>query len=243
MTGFGAATLLTGETPLGPGEPIGFGPGVAAVPCCCGLGCATLTCETMPGVATGAGDAAAIGIGLTTMADGCGMGVAGLAVGAALRIGCGVRGAWLGTALGRGDGAAVGGALIVTATVVAGAVVGTCAGIGAGETAMTACVGTGFGASELTGAGVGFGGAVGANFESSCRTCGCGGAERGCAAATGFGTTVACGTGGETFATLAGALDGTGRVLTVMTMPPSTDSGACADDDVATEKRYNATSA
>lgn len=162
------------------------------------------------------------------MADGCGTGVAGLAVGAAL---------------GRGDGAAVGGALIVTATVVAGTLVGTCAGMGAGETAMTACVGIGLGASELTGAGVGFGGAVGANFESSCRTCGCGGAERGCAAATGLGTTAACGTGGETFATLTGALDGTGRVLTVITMPPEIDSGDCADDEVATENKNSAISA
>jgi hypothetical protein len=56
---------------------------------------------------------------------------------------------------------------MVTATVVAGAAVGTCSGSGAGDTAMTACVGIGFGALLLCGAGVGFGGAVGANFESS----------------------------------------------------------------------------
>ncbi len=207
-----------------------MGPGVALVPCCCGAGCATLTFATMPGVATGAAEAIAIGNGLTAMAVGCGCGR-------------GVCGTCVATAFGLGEGAALGGTFIDTATVAAGMLVGTCAGIGAGETAITACVGFGLGASELTGTGVGLGGAVGANFESSWTTRGCGGAERGRDAITGLGTTGACGAGGETFATCTGALEGTGRVLTVMMIAPATDSGACADDEVATENTKSAMSA
>jgi hypothetical protein len=143
---------------------------------------------------------------------------------------------------GCGVGAAVGGTRIETAICAAvGTLVGTATGSGAGVTAITACVGAGFGASEAAGAGVGFGGAVGANFASSCRTRGCGGAERGCVIARVLGTTGACGIGTATFT--AGALLGTGRVLTVIIMPPGTDSGACCDDDVATEKTKSAISA
>lgn len=143
---------------------------------------------------------------------------------------------------GRGVGAAVGGTRIVAARIAAvGTLVGTATGSGAGETAITACVGTGFGASEAAGAGVGFGGAVGANFASSCRTRGCGGAERGCATARVFGMAVACGTGIATFT--GGALVATGCVLTVMITPPESDSGACCDDEVATENTKSAISA
>jgi hypothetical protein len=158
--------------PCGPAEPTGFGPGVGAVPRCavgCGRG-AIFTWETEPGVTSGTGEAiATTGAAVTATALGSGTGVAGGAVGAAV-------------GFGRGVGAAVGGTRIDAATYAAvGTLVGTVTGSGAGETAITACVGTGFGASELTGAGVGFGGAVGANFASSCRTRGCCGAERGCA--------------------------------------------------------------
>jgi hypothetical protein len=169
--------------------------------------------------------------------------VAAGAFGAALGTGCGVRGSCVGSAVGLGMGAAVGGVLIATATLAAGAAVGTCAGSGAGDTAITACVGIGFGASELSGAGVGFGGAVGANFASSCSTRGCGAAERGCAARGGFGTTVARGTGCATFVVVAGAVLGTGRELTVTMIPPGNDSGDCSDDDVATENKKSAMSA
>jgi hypothetical protein len=120
----------------------------------------------VPAVAAGTG-VAAIGGAVTAMTEGCGCGVAGGAVGALVGRGCGVRGACVGTTLGLGEGATVGGTFIVTATFVAGADVGTCFGSGAGEAAMTACVGIGFGAAELSGAGVGLGGAVGANFASS----------------------------------------------------------------------------
>ncbi len=179
-----------------------------------------------------------MGAALTAMTDGSGSGVAGGIVGAKVACGLGVWGACVGATLGFGTGAAVGGTFIDTATVVAGAAVGTCSGIGAGETAITACVGMGLGALELSGAGVGFGGAVGANFESSCTTRGCGGADRGRAATTrGFGTTCACGTGNAAFTAGAGALDGTGRELTVMMTPPGNDSGDCSDDDVATENK------
>ena len=143
----------------------------------------------------------------------------------------------MGIADGLGCGAEVGGALMLTATTLAGALVGTAGGSGAGVTASCACVGTGLGAEELSGAGVGFGGAVGANFASSCTTRGCGGAERGCAAAGGRGTTGACGAGMAARATLAGAVFfGTSRVR-VTTALPAIDSGAaCSDDDVASEK-------
>jgi pyruvate kinase len=193
-------------------------------------------------VAAGRGVAiVVIGGAVTAMTEGCGCGVAGGAVGALVGCGCGVRGACVGATLGLGEGAAVGGTFIVTATVLAGAAVGTCSGSGAGETAITACVGIGFGAAELSGAGVGFGGAVGANFASSCTTRGCGGAERGCAATTrGDGTTCACGTGNAAFTAGAGALDGTGRELMVMMTPPGNDSGDCCDDDVATENKKSA---
>jgi hypothetical protein len=186
----------------------------------------------MPGVVTGSGELnAVIGAGVTAIGEG-------------EACGCGVCAATVGAALGFGAGAAVGGGLIATATTAAvGTVVGTCAGRGAGETAITASVGMGFGASELSGAGVGFGGAVGANFASSCRTGGCGGAERGCDAARGCGTTLACGIGCAIFTAGAGALEGRGSELTVMMTPPETDSGDCSDDDVATENKNIAISA
>jgi hypothetical protein len=118
------------------------------------LGAAAIfTVDGAPAVAAGTGVAsAAMGAAVTWMTEGSGRGVCGVSVG---------------TILGLGEGAAVGGTFIVAATVVAGAAVGTCSGIGAGEAAITACVGSGLGALELTGAGVGFGGAVGANFASS----------------------------------------------------------------------------
>lgn len=176
---------------------------------------------------------------------GSGTGVAGAAVGAAVGRGCGVRGTCVGAAVGLGSGAAVGGVFIETAAIAAvGTLVGTATGSGAGETAMTACVGTGLGASELSGAGVGFGGAVGANLESTCRTRGCGGAERGCVTARVFGTTGACGCTAATFGTgFAGAAEGTGCELIVITTPPEMDSADCCDDDVATENKNNARSA
>lgn len=162
---------------------------MAALPCCCGRAAAIFTGPTEPGVVTGIGlDIAAIGAAVTAIAVGSGSGVAGGAFGAAVGCGCGVRGSWVGATLGFGKGAVVGGMRIDTATTAAvGTLVGTVNGSGAGETAMTACVGTGLGASELSGAGVGFGGAVGANFESTCRTRGCGGADRGWASARVFG--------------------------------------------------------
>jgi hypothetical protein len=42
---------------------------------------------------------------------------------------------------------------------------------------------------------------------------------------------------------LIGALLGAGSELTVITTPPEIDSGACCDDDVATEKTKSAISA
>ncbi len=204
---------------------MGFGPGEGAVPCCGGA-LAIFTCDTTPGVATGTADAnASMGAAVTAIADGSG---------------AGVRGTCVATADGLGEGADVGGTLIATAIVDAGALVGTCSGSGAAVTEITACVGTGLGASEFTGAGVGFGGAVGANFASSCSTRGCDGASRGRAARGGFGRTAAWGTGGVTFTARAGALEGTGRVLTVTITPPEVDSGDCCDDDVATENKKNA---
>jgi hypothetical protein len=143
----------------------------------------------------------------------------------------------VGIALGFGCGAAVGGALTLTATTFAGTLVGTAAAMGAGVTAICAWVGMGFGADELTGAGVGFGGAVGANFASSCNTRGCGGAERGWAAACGRGTTGACGTGIATRGTLTGALFfGTSRVTVTIALPAIDSGAACCEDDVASEK-------
>ena len=156
-----------------------------------------------------------------------------------------MRGACVGATLGFGTGAVVGGTRIAAAmTAAVGTLVGTVSGSGAGDTARIACVGTGFGASELSGAGVGFGGAVGANLASTCRTRGCGGAERGCASARAFGWTGACGAGTATFGTgREGALDGTGCELTVIMTPPGTDSADCSDDDVTTENKKSAMSA
>ncbi len=127
---------------------------------------------------------------------------------------------------------------MLTAATFAGAVVGTAAASGAGVTTICAWVGTGLGADELTGAGVGFGGAVGANFASSCTTRGCGGAERGCAATRGRGMTGACGTGTAARAVLAGAgCFGAARV-TVTIEVPEIDSGEdCSDDEVASENK------
>ncbi len=127
-------------------------------------------------------------------------------------------------------GVGVGGTFTATDTAAAGALVGTCCGSGAAVTAMTACVGTGFGAGVRSGGGVGFGGAVGANFESSCTTRGCGTACR-------------CGAGCAAFADRAGALEDTGRALIVMMTAPLTDSDACCDEDVAIENTSSASSA
>lgn len=133
---------------------------------------------------------------------------------------------------------------MLTAATFAGALVGTAAGNGAGVTAIWACVGTGFGAEELTGAGVGFGAAVGANFASSWRTGGCGGAERGCAATRGRGTTGACGTGIATCATFAGAgFFGASRVTVTIALPAIDSGDACCDDEVTSENKKYAMSA
>ncbi len=99
------------------------------------------------------------------MAEGSGSGVL-TAFGAVVGTGR-ADGAEVGTVLAFGCGAAVGGTFTATAKMFAGALVGTIGGSGAGETAICACVGTGLGAAELTGAGVGLGGAVGANFANS----------------------------------------------------------------------------
>jgi len=193
-------------------------------------------CDGLPGVTSGCGvDAAISGAAVATKADGSGAGVTGAALGGAVGNGWRV-GRAVGTALGFGSGAAVGGAFTLTATTLAGTLVGTAAAIGAGVTAICACVGTGFGAAELTGAGVGLGGAVGANFASSCNTRGCGGAERGCATARGRGTTGAWGIGIATRGAVTGVLFfGASRVNVTIALP-ATDSGeACSDDDVASE--------
>lgn len=179
-----------------------------------------------------------MGAALASNADGSGAGVTSCARGAAVGTGCGFFGAAVGAALGFGTGAAVGGALMFAAMTVAGIAVATAGGIVAGVTAISACVGTGFGASELSGAGVGFGGPFGLFFASSCSTRGCCGADRGCAAGVGRGCTGACGGGTATCCGCCGAgFCGVAR-LTVTISPPANDSGAaCSDDDVAMEKK------
>jgi hypothetical protein len=180
-------------------------------------------------------EAAIRGAAVASSADGCGAGVEGGAFGAAVGNGA-LVGSDVGTALGLGAGTAVGGALMLAATTLAGTLVGAAAAIGAGVTAICCWVGIGFGAAVLTGAGVGFGGAVGANFASSCNTRGCGGADRGCAAATAFGTTGACGTGIAARGTVTGAVFVGAACVTITIALPAVDSGAaCSDDDVASE--------
>lgn len=96
--------------------------------------------------------AAISGAKVATGAFGCATFGTGRAVGAAV-------GAWV--------GAAVGGTRTVAATTLAGTVVGTAATIGIGVRLISGWVGCGFGAAEACGAGVGLGGAVGANLASS----------------------------------------------------------------------------
>lgn len=146
--------------------------------------------------------------------------------------------------LGAGVGAVVGGALMLTETICEGTLVGATGSSGAGLTAKTACVGIGFGARLFSGAGVGFGGAFGLNFESSCRANGRAAAMRGFATGCCFGETGACGTGGTIFCCgTATARCGVSRE-TVMMAVPAIDSGEdSSDDDVATENSSAASSA
>lgn len=100
------------------------------------------------------------------------------------------------------------------------------------------------GAAELTGAGVGLGGPLGVFFASSCRTRGCGGAERGCAASVGLGTTGACGGGTATrCASTGAAFCGVVRLTVTISLPANDSGEACCDDDVAAEKKKYAKSA
>lgn len=169
---------MTGATPRGPGDPSAFGPGFAAVACGPGLGAgafvpgvgwtATWIWDGAPGVTTACGTGCAlIGAAVASIADGCGAGVTGCGFAAWVGTGAGVRGADVTTAVGFGNGAVVGGALMLTAATRAGTEVGTAAAIGAGVTEICACVGSGLGAAELSGAGVGFGGPFGLFFASS----------------------------------------------------------------------------
>jgi len=165
--GFAGALVLTRAMPLGPGDPTAFGPGLAAPPCCVdgagnlvgpglgtpGDGLRIYTCGVIPGVTTACGVACAIsGANVAAGAFGCWIFGTGRAVGAAV---------------GACVGGAVGGARTVAATIRAGTLVGTAAAIGSGVSAISGCVGCGFGAEDASGAGVGLGGAVGANFDSS----------------------------------------------------------------------------
>jgi len=136
--------LRLGAVPRGPAEGAGRGPGLGATPFCRGAGVAAIfTCDGRAGVYTGTG------VVIATM----GAAVAGIAVGCGIGVAAGAVGADVGR--GRGAGARVGGTRIEAATLATlGTAVGTLSGIGAEETA-------------ITGAGVGFGGAVGANFASS----------------------------------------------------------------------------
>ena len=169
-------------------------------------GPAIFTCEGTCAVAAGTGVPGASGAAVTAMTEGSGCGVSAGS-------GLGVR---LGSGFGVNRGMGLGERNATRADTVTGAAVGTCTGSGAGETSIGAAVG----------GGVGFGGAVGANFASSWCTYGRAGAEclRGCDAAR------------------TGARAGTGCEVTVMTTAPERDSGAC-DDDVARENRNAATSA
>lgn len=79
-TGRGGATDLDGDSPFGPSEARGFGPGEPLTGCgdADGTGLGTLTCWTEPTVAAGRGVAMArIGACVAAMALGCGRGVAG----------------------------------------------------------------------------------------------------------------------------------------------------------------------
>jgi hypothetical protein len=158
---------FTGVAPCGPGEPRALGPGVGAVPLPgVACGCGIFMRETVAAVANGLGvETACNGASVAEIDDGAGAGVTGAACGAAVGSGFCV-GATVGAAEGLG-GAAVGGTFMLAAMTLAGALVGAAGGIGAGVTANCACVGDGLGAEELTGAGVGFGGAVGAFFANS----------------------------------------------------------------------------
>lgn len=122
----------------------------------------------------------------------------------------------------------------------AGTLVGTAAMIGSGVSAISGCVGCGLGAADASGAGVGLGAAVGANFASSWCTGGCGGAERGCAA-TMRGATGACGCGGAACGTAIATVFGTAWLVTVTICAPWIDSeDDCSEDEVASEKSSSA---
>jgi len=198
------------------------------------------TCWGAPGVTSGSGLLMFwSGAWVASIAEGCGWGVAGGALGGAVRgaaLGTGVCGAALGAGVaGRRLGTTVGTA---AATIWAGALVGTAGGTGAGVTLSCACVGTGLGSDELTGAGVGLGGALGAVFASSCSTRWCGGADRGSAANRGRGTTGACGTGTVTGVGFAGVRTfGAARVTVTTTLPGIASGDACSDEDVASENK------
>ncbi len=143
--------------------------------------------------------------------------------------------------VGTGRGAAVGGTFVVTATAAAvGTLLGTDGGNGTGEATIASCVGCGLGAADASGAGVGFGGAVGANAESSCKTRGwCAGRAM---RARGGAITGAFGTGGAGFE-MAGATRATCRFVTVTISLPAKLSGAdCSDDEVASEISVSAAS-
>ncbi len=181
--GLAGPLIFVRATAFGPGDPRALGPGLAAPPCCVegagkrvgpglgtpGVGFRTCICDDKPGVTTACGVACAIsGANVAAGALGCSTFGSGRAVGAEV---------------GACVGGAVGGARTVAATTLAGTLVGTAAMIGIGVRLISGCVGCGLGAADASGAGVGFGGAVGANLASSCRTRGCGGADLGCATA------------------------------------------------------------
>ena len=182
-TSFAGALTFVLATALGPGDPSAVGPGLAAPPCCVegagkrvgpglgtpGVGFRICTWDDKPGVTTACGVAWAIsGANVATGALGCAIFGTGRAVGAAV---------------GACVGGAVAGTRTVAATTLAGTVVGTAATTGIGVRLISGCVGCGFGAAEASGAGVGFGGAVGANLASSWRIRGWGCADLGCATA------------------------------------------------------------
>src|SRR5581483_12195082 len=97
--GLAGALDLTGATPLGPGDPSAFGPGLGALPCeteVCGsrvgpglgtpgVGLRICTCVVVPGVTTGCGVTRAIsGANVACGAFGCSTFGTGRAVGAAV---------------------------------------------------------------------------------------------------------------------------------------------------------------
>ena len=95
----------------------------------------------------------------TEVALGSGFGAAGF----------GVEGFALGAIVGAAEGAVVGGIFTATATTGAGTDVGTAGSATSGFVSYAARVGRTFGSGEPCGNGVGFGGALGAIFESSGR--------------------------------------------------------------------------